>query len=141
MPGTESSRWDSLYKRQRSGGILQRINAEAMGDPELAALGCNGFLTRGDLPHFRAILEKCFFPPWTHDKGRTLLDLGCGRGGLGRWLARELNCRLIGIDSSRVAIDEARAMTAIEPEASRPELQVADLAATNLEDKSVAAIV
>ncbi len=40
--------------------------------------------------------------------GGLLVDLGCGRGGPGLWLARALSARLIGIDYSGVAIQLAR---------------------------------
>ncbi|MEY9837148.1 class I SAM-dependent methyltransferase [Streptacidiphilus sp. EB103A] len=36
--------------------------------------------------------------------GQTLVDLGCGNGGTGLWLARALNVRLIGVDISPVAV-------------------------------------
>ena len=39
--------------------------------------------------------------------GGTLVDLGCGRGGPGLWLARALGARLIGIDFSAVARHQA----------------------------------
>lgn len=38
----------------------------------------------------------------------VLVDLGCGRGGPGLWLARELGCDLVGVDRSRVAVAEAK---------------------------------
>ncbi len=39
--------------------------------------------------------------------GQTLVDLGCGRGGPGLWLAREADVSLVGVDFSSVAIDQA----------------------------------
>jgi len=39
--------------------------------------------------------------------GQTLVDLGCGRGGPGLWLAREAGALLIGVDFSPVAADQA----------------------------------
>ena len=39
--------------------------------------------------------------------GQTLIDLGCGRGGLGLWLAREAGALLVGVDFSPVAVDQA----------------------------------
>ena len=38
-----------------------------------------------------------------------LVDLGCGRGGTGLWLARAFSARLAGVDFSPVAIDIAKA--------------------------------
>jgi ubiquinone/menaquinone biosynthesis C-methylase UbiE len=39
----------------------------------------------------------------------TLVDLACGMGGPGLWIARETGARLIGIDVSAVALENARA--------------------------------
>src|SRR5215471_17562985 len=33
------------------------------------------------------------------DKGRSLVDLACGRGGPGLWVAKETGAALVGIDS------------------------------------------
>jgi SAM-dependent methyltransferase len=38
---------------------------------------------------------------------RSLVDVGCGRGGPGLWVARELGCPLTGIDFSAVAVHQA----------------------------------
>jgi SAM-dependent methyltransferase len=39
---------------------------------------------------------------------QRLVDVGCGRGGPGLWVARELGCRLTGVDLSAVAVEQAR---------------------------------
>lgn len=39
----------------------------------------------------------------------TLVDLACGMGGPGLWIARETGARLIGVDVSEVALTNARA--------------------------------
>jgi hypothetical protein len=39
--------------------------------------------------------------------GTTLVDLGCGRGGPGLWLAQARGARLIGVDFSAVAVQQA----------------------------------
>jgi SAM-dependent methyltransferase len=41
--------------------------------------------------------------------GQTLVDLGCGRGGPGLWLAREADVSLVGVDFSPVAVAEQNA--------------------------------
>jgi SAM-dependent methyltransferase len=40
-----------------------------------------------------------------------LVDLGCGGGGPGIWIARESKGRLVGVDASRAALVNARAQT------------------------------
>lgn len=40
--------------------------------------------------------------------GQTFLDVGCGQGGTGLWVARETGANILGIDLSEVAIQQAR---------------------------------
>lgn len=40
--------------------------------------------------------------------GQVLLDLACGRGGYGLEIVRRTGCRLVGVDFSAVAIEQAR---------------------------------
>ncbi len=39
--------------------------------------------------------------------GNTFIDVGCGRGGPGMWIARELNANYLGFDFSEKAIEIA----------------------------------
>ncbi|WP_162146198.1 class I SAM-dependent methyltransferase [Amycolatopsis vancoresmycina] len=39
---------------------------------------------------------------------RVLVNLACGRGGYGLEIARRRGCRVVGIDFSEVAIEQAR---------------------------------
>jgi len=45
--------------------------------------------------------------------GQTLVDLGCGRGGPGLWLARQAGAFLVGVDFSAVAIEQASQRAAL----------------------------
>ncbi len=69
----------------------------------------------------------------------TLLDAGCGWGGIGLWLAERLRCNLIGIDSSAAAI--AHATTISPPTGIRAGFQVGSFTATGLADTQVDAVV
>ncbi|MFD0522137.1 SAM-dependent methyltransferase [Paractinoplanes durhamensis] len=62
----------------------------------------------------------------------VLVDLGCGRGGPGLWLARACSTRLIGVDFSEVATRLAgeRAATFLRP--GRAEFRRAAFADTGL---------
>ena len=97
-----ASMYDSLYLRWGNEGILQRIHREALQDQELASLHCNGFLAHGDLQRFLSVIGSCFHNSTPKRRNKTLLDLGCGFGGLGRWLSEKLGCRLVGIDAHAV---------------------------------------
>lgn len=74
-------------------------------------------------------------------EGDTLVDLGCGRGGPGMWLARETGAELVGVDFSPEAIRQAvsrRALFGLEATAS---FQVGSLQATGLPDRCADAVV
>jgi ubiquinone/menaquinone biosynthesis C-methylase UbiE len=40
--------------------------------------------------------------------GKTFIDIGCGRGGPGMWIARETGANYLGLDPCEVAIEKAR---------------------------------
>ena len=73
--------------------------------------------------------------------GQTLLDLGCGRGGPGLWLARETQVSLAGVDFSPVAVDQAAHRAALFGLADRARCIVGDLTRTGLPDASADAAV
>lgn len=67
-------------------------------------------------------------------RGQTLVDLGCGRGGPGLWLAREAGVSLTGVDFSPVAIDEATRRAALFGVTPCARFVVGDLTDTTLPD-------
>lgn len=73
--------------------------------------------------------------------GETLVDLGCGRGGPGLWLARQTGARLVGVDFSTVAVAQAGQRSQPFGLADLARFVVGDLAATGLPDASADAIV
>jgi SAM-dependent methyltransferase len=73
--------------------------------------------------------------------GQTLVDLGCGRGGPGLWLARLRGVSLIGVDFSAVAIQQASDRAVLFGLADRARFVVGDLAATGLPDAIADAVV
>jgi ubiquinone/menaquinone biosynthesis C-methylase UbiE len=73
--------------------------------------------------------------------GQTLVDLGCGRGGPGLWLAQLHGALLIGVDFSAVAVQQAADRAALFGLADRARFVVGDLAATGLPDRPADAVV
>jgi SAM-dependent methyltransferase len=73
--------------------------------------------------------------------GQTLVDLGCGRGGPGLWLAQSQGALLIGGDFSAVAVQQATDRAAPFGLADRARFVVGDLAATGLPDATADAVV
>ncbi len=62
------------------------------------------------------------------DAGGLLVDVACGRGGPGMWVARRVGAGLCGVDGSKVAVAGARRRAF----GSRTWFVVGDLAATGL---------
>lgn len=75
---------------------MRRLWSEAMGDQYPAEVEPFSSCTWWLLGQLVAALR---LPP-----GGRLVDLGCGRGGPGLWLARALSAHLVGIDFSPVAV-------------------------------------
>ncbi len=112
---------------------LTALGPEALTDPRVFGLS-NGFLIHDDLTRLLEQLRAA--PPIVEGERPLLLDLGCGRGAVGRWLATRLQARLVGIDGSAVAIEQASALS--HPGADE-RFVVGDFAATGLPGGSVTA--
>jgi SAM-dependent methyltransferase len=108
---------------------MRRLWSEAMGDQYPAEVDPFSSCTWSLLGQMVAALR---LPP-----GGRLVDLGCGRGGPGLWLARALSASLIGIDFSQVAVELAgqRASEFLGP--GRAEFRRATFERTGLPDASV----
>jgi predicted TPR repeat methyltransferase len=77
-------------------GLQQRLRAEAWGDEFPEEVDPSSSCTWSVLGEMVGRLRLA--------PGEVLVDLGCGRGGTGLWLARALNARLIGLDVSPRAV-------------------------------------
>lgn len=66
--------------------------------------------------------------------GSLLVDLACGRGGPGLWLARRTGAELVGVDFSTVGIDHAEQRARDLADSLTTRYFVADAASTNLPD-------
>ena len=61
-----------------------------------------------------------------------LLDIACGRGGYGIEVARRTGARLVGVDFSAVALEQAKSISARRLLAGRSEFQIGTLLAAGL---------
>jgi ubiquinone/menaquinone biosynthesis C-methylase UbiE len=102
---------DDLYTGPAA---LDAFDLATFPDSEEAPLGTNAFLAPGDLSYFEETLR--LYGSGGEGSGTnglvggSLVDLGCGRGALGRYLAEKLGMSLVGVDASKVAIDQASAV-------------------------------
>ena len=67
--------------------------------------------------------------------GHKIADLGCGRGGPGRWVVRTTGAALVGIDISEVALHQASSHS--HEFGDRVSYKLASFGATGLESASV----
>lgn len=72
---------------------------------------------------------------------QTLVDLGCGRGGPGLWLAQQADVSLVGVDFSPVGVGQATDRAALFGLADRARFVVGDLIHTGLPQASADAAV
>ena len=73
-------------------------------------------------------------------EGDRLLDVACGRGGPGMWLARESGAWLLGVDPSSVAVEHAtnrRTLFGLEERATFTIGEFGALSAAGVADESV----
>lgn len=72
---------------------------------------------------------------------QTLVDLGCGRGGPGLWLAQQADASLVGVDISPVGVGQAAQRAEMSGLAGRARFVVGDMARTGLPEARADAVV
>ncbi len=100
---------DHLYKGPAA---LDAFDLATFPDSPESRLGGNAFLGAGDLAYLEETirLHRPVVPGSVGAASGYLVELGCGRGALGSYLAQKLGMNLVGVDSSNVAIEQARAL-------------------------------
>lgn len=86
-----------------------------------------------------ALLER-FATELSVAEGETIVDLACGGGGPGIWIAERSAASLIGVDFSHAAVEAARVLARRRDMSARARFLVADATATGIPDESVAAV-
>lgn len=123
---TLAAQFDDFHTARARTGLVTHLYATAMGEaypPEVAdSSSC-------DWPLLGLMTARLRMQP-----GQLLVDAGCGTGGTGLWLARALSVRLVGIDLSPVAIEQAGARRPAFVPNGRATFRVASLDATGLPD-------
>jgi SAM-dependent methyltransferase len=119
-------RYRPVLAAQSRGKTLRGIYEQVYGADYPAEVEPFGFSSAVDLAMVARELD---------DFGVTrLLDVGCGRGGPGLWVAREVGAALVGIDILAEAITEARARAAVLESAPPARFEVASVTETGLPD-------
>src|SRR5215471_12076047 len=87
--------WDAFYVNNRVAEFRRRLYLAAYGEQYPAETGTDGYITLRELRVMADALHV--------GRGQKIVDLGCGRGGPGRWIAQATGAALVGIDISDVA--------------------------------------
>lgn len=116
--------FNDVYRGQPQSKTFQAIFRDVFGDDYPEEVDPCGLLTVTDLHNFARFIGV--------GKDQALVDLGCGRGGAGLWLARETGARLTGVDISDIAVVEARRRIGAFGLEGRAQFQVGDFAQTGL---------
>jgi ubiquinone/menaquinone biosynthesis C-methylase UbiE len=93
--------WDAFYTETEVAEFRRRLYLEAFGEEYPADAATDGYITRSELREMVAALHV--------GPDDRIVDLGCGRGGPGQWIAGATGAGLVGIDFSTIALDQARA--------------------------------
>jgi SAM-dependent methyltransferase len=94
------SGYDARYASLAASPLVAQLFHDGLGSDLPAEIQPYSFVPLAGL---HAISEALALQP-----GQHLVDLGCGRGGPGLFLAATNGARLTGVDSSAVALDQAR---------------------------------
>ncbi len=127
--GHREDRYDSVYANRLTSATINRVWRAVYGDdyPELDTLS---FVTRTDLTMVADLLAL--------KEGELLLDVGCGAGGPGVWLADRMDLNLVGVDVS----PEAVRLASSRPRAKRSATyQTASMSDMPIGDASVDGVV
>ena len=126
---TATDGFNGGYRRWRS----SRVHAELIGDGLPAVVEPFSFVPLDGLQALAMLLGLA--------PGRTLVDLGCGRGGPGLWLSERTGARLVGVDGSEVAIADALQRRPLFPHAVGARFHVADVTDTRMPASCADAVV
>lgn len=125
--------FDRAHGTTAKNELLWRLSREAYGDDYPDEIQPWGMTTWWTLGQFVAGLRV--------GRGQRLVDLACGRAGVGLWLARATGAQLTGVDWSPAAVSAATARAPQFIPAERASFVVGDLAATGLEPASADGVV
>ena len=119
--------YDAMHRAAQKSPLLHELWARAMGDEYPSGVEPTSCCSWWLLGHAVSALRL--------RPGARLVDLGCGRGGPGLWLARALSVRLTGIDFSAAAVEIAarRAGDYVAP--GRAEFRQGSFERTGLPDR------
>lgn len=121
---TAAELFNGTYSAVANSATLRQIWQEVYGDDYPSEADPFSFVTVTDLRRIASELHVA--------AGQTFVDLACGRGGPGLWVARQTGASIIGLDFSRVGIEHALQRAQELGLHDRAAFFVRDIAATGL---------
>ncbi|MFC4330694.1 class I SAM-dependent methyltransferase [Streptomyces andamanensis] len=120
--------FDAMHAARARSTITSRLYARAMGDAQPAELDAS---SSADWPLLGTMIGALRM-----NQGDRLVDLGCGTGGVGLWLARAFGVCVTGIDVSGEAVQLATdSVHDFSLSQERAAFKVGSRAATGLPDE------
>ena len=130
----EAQSFDQFYAVQEQGHTLKTIFREVLGftefPPEIVPYS---FVAREDLARIASLLAL--------EEGQALVDLACGNGSIGLWLARQSRAQVIGVDFAPAALTLARSKAQALGLDGYCQFTLGSLAHTTLTDQAADAVV
>lgn len=117
--------YNMLFKAKRSQSFIE-ISRKVYGDEFAEELEPNSFVTRTDLQNFVRFLKV--------EPNETIIDVGCGRGGPGMWIAREIGANYFGFDLSEIGIEVATSRAKDFGLEGKAQFKLGDICATTFPD-------
>ena len=116
-----ASEYDSATRR--------RIRQEVYGDEYPAEVDPRSFLTWTELRRINDEMRV--------GAGDVFIELGCGHGGPGLWVARQSLATVVGVDLSEAGVGRARRRATELQLTDRARFEVRDVCSTGLPDESL----
>ena len=93
--------WTATFNAAHADPVSRTFSdlmAAAMGEEHPRELGPYSWISRSELAVMADVVRAT---------GTRLVDVGCGRGGPGLWVAAETGAHLTGVDIARAGLDAA----------------------------------
>jgi ubiquinone/menaquinone biosynthesis C-methylase UbiE len=127
--------WSAVFNEVFSSDpseVQDQVWRESFGDEYPDEVQPYSYITRSELAQFVEELDI--------ESHSTVLDIGCGRGGPGLWVAAMTGASIIGVDISTSALSSARERAARLGLAARAEYVLGDFASIPVPSGSVEAL-
>jgi ubiquinone/menaquinone biosynthesis C-methylase UbiE len=124
---TNQNRYDARFGSALYSAVRLRIRQEVYGQDYPEEAEPRSFVTLAELRRIAAELRV--------GREHTFVDLGCGHGGPGLWVARETGAAVVGLDLSPAALASAPERAQAFGITDRARFQIADITATGVADE------